>query len=120
MTEAGQRSQQYSNGLMVDSSKSSSFYQVTSIVMAASQCHRPTLASVAGPARCVRIGGEARSRERSGDNHWSERRRAHASRPQPSFRRAEQLYSCERFSRPWPKAVQRELRLLPRLDVDED
>src|SRR5262245_10555593 len=84
MREAGQQSQQCSNGLMVDSSKSSSFLSVNS----------------------------PRAR--------SERRRAHASRPLPSFRRAEQLYGCERFSRPWPKAIQRELRLLPRLDVDED
>src|SRR5262249_60320472 len=92
MREAGQRSQQYSHGLMVGSSKSSSFHNRTTA----------TSASV----------NSSRAR-------W-ERWRPLAPRPLRSFRRAEHLYGCERFSRPWPKAVQRELRLLPRLDVDED
>src|SRR5262249_48681280 len=92
MREAGQRSQQYSHGLVVGSSKASSFH------------YRTTATSVSVNSSRAR---------------W-ERWRPLASRPLRSFRRAEQLYGCERFSRPWPKAVQRELRLLPRLDVDED
>src|SRR5262245_48409960 len=43
-----------------------------------------------------------------------------ALRRPPSFGRAKQLYGRERFSRPRPEAVQRELRPLSRCDVNED